>query len=254
VLVRDAGDGWMVLALWAAGGVVVTGVSTGLLLRELPWVRPSRRTVTAALRESWRLFISSAAVTLYTSANAFLLGLLSSTAQTAYFSAGEKLVRAAPRVIAPITTAVYPRVGHLVAHGEEARAARLTRVTVLVTAALSGAVALILVVLAEPIIQLLYGEAFGPSVEILRLLAVLLPVIAISGGLGNLILLTHHRDREIVAIVVTAGLVNIVLAVLIAPRHGAVGMAWVLLVVEGLALAGTVLAVRAQSRRVRHAG
>jgi PST family polysaccharide transporter len=249
VLVRDEGDGWIVLALWAAGAVVVTSTATVLLYRGLPLRRPSWSGVRWALSESWRLFIGSAAITLYTSANAFLLGVLSSTLQAAYFSAAEKLVRAAPRVISPITTAVYPRVGNLVARGEEERARRLTRLTLIAMAGLATAVSLMLFVLAEPIITLLYGEAFAPSITVLRILALMLPMLTLSSGLANLVLLTRHMDRDVVVIVVVAGLVNLALALLLAPRYGAEGMAWALLAVETLALAGTLVAVTAHRRR-----
>ena len=249
LLVRGSGDGWIVLSLWAVGAVIVTSLSTALLYRSLPWTRPSRQGVRWAFAESWRLFIGGAAVTLYTTANAFFLGLLSTTSQAAFYSAAEKLVRAAPRVISPIATAVYPRVGNLVSRGEEDRAARLTRVTLIVMTSLAGAVGLVLFVFAQPIISLLYGEAFGPSVEILRLLSLLLPITAVSGGLVNLVLLTHHKDRDVVTIMVVSAIVNVAMAVVVAPRYGAEGIAWTLLFVEGLALAGTLVAIRAHVRR-----
>jgi PST family polysaccharide transporter len=249
LLVRDSGDGWIVLALWAAGSVVVTSACTAMLYREVPPLRPSRAGVRWALGESWRLFVGGAAVTLYTSANAFFLGILSTTVQAAYFSAAEKLVRAAPRVIAPITTAVYPRVGNLVARGDEARATRLTRLTLIVMLAIASVVSVVLFAFAGPIIRLLYGGDFGASVEILRILALLLPVMTISSGLVNLVLLPRHKDRDVVVIVVVAGLVNVVLALVLAPRYGAEGVAWSLLAVELLALLGAVVTVTTNRRR-----
>ena len=249
VLVQEPGDGWIVLALWAAGTLIVTCVTTVLLYRQIPRRRPHRAGVRWALGESWRLFIGGTAVTLYTSANAFFLGVLSTSTQAAYFSTAEKLVRAAPRVFTPIVTAVYPRVGNLLARDEEQRAVRLTRMTLLALAVLSTAVSLLLFAFAKPIIDLLYGPDFAPSVEILRILALILPMIAISGGLANLDLLTRNRDRDVVLIVVVSGLVNVVLALILAPKHGALGIAWGLVAVEALALIGTLVAVTARPRR-----
>jgi PST family polysaccharide transporter len=249
VLVRSRGDGWIVLALWAAGTVLVTCTTTGLLYRELAPRRPSRAGVRWALGESWRLFIGGTAVTLYTSANVFMLGALSTTAQAAYFSTAEKLVRAAPRVYSPVLTAVFPRVGHLVAIGNEPRARRLSRMAILLLVGLGTSIAAVLFVFAGPIIRALYGTGFAPSVEILRVLALLLPILALSGGLANLELLTRHRDRDLVTIVTLSGLVNVGLALLLAPRYGARGMAWSIVGVELLALIGTVVALAALNRR-----
>lgn len=249
VLVRGRGDGWIVLALWAAGTVLVTGAMTVLMYRELRWRVPARSDVRWALGESWRLFVGGTAVTLYTSANAFLLGVLSSATQAAFFSTAEKLVRAAPRAFSPVTTAVYPRVGNLVARGEEERAGRLTKLTLLLLATVSTGISVALFAGAEPIVRILYGDRFQASVQILRILALILPMMAISGGLSSLQLLTHHRDRDVVLIVVVSGLFNVALALVLAPTHGALGMAWGLVAVEALALAGTLLAVTLPRRR-----
>jgi PST family polysaccharide transporter len=243
VLVRGRGDGWIVLALWAAGTAIVTVTNTALMYRRLRWRAPARGDVRWALGESWRLFVAGTAVTLYTSANAFLLGVLSTAAQAAFFSTAEKLVRAAPRAFSPITTAVYPRIGHLVARGDEERAAHLSKLTLLLLAAVSTGISLVLLLGAEPIVRVLYGDGFEASVEVLRILALILPMLAISGGLSSLQLLTHQRDRDVVLIVLGSGLLNLGLALVLAPAHGAVGMAWGLVAVEGLALAGTLLAV-----------
>jgi PST family polysaccharide transporter len=249
LLVHGRGDGWIVLALWAAGTSLTTGAMTALLYRELAPRRPSRDGVRWALGESWRLFVGGTAVTLYTSANAFLLGILSSTSQAAYFSTAEKLVRAAPRAYSPVLTAVYPRVGHLVARGDEARARRLSRMTILVLEALGASIALVLGLFAGPIIRTLYGPAFEPSIGILRVLALLLPILALSGGLANLELLTRQRDRDLVVIVACSAVVNIGLALVLAPAYGAKGMAWGLVVVELVALCGAVVALVALNRR-----
>jgi PST family polysaccharide transporter len=254
VLVRGEGDGWIVLALWVAGTIIVTASTTVLMYRRVHLRRPTLAGVRWALSQSWKLFIGGTAVSLYTSANVFLLGILSTTVQAAYFSAAEKLVRAAPRVFGPVATAVFPRVGNLVARGEEARAARLTRLTILVLVSLSSSVALVFVAFAGPIVGLLYGDEFEASVAVLRVLALTLPIIGLSTGLGHLVLLTHHMDREAVTAVIAAGVTNVILALLVAPAHGALGMAWVLVAVEGVAVAGNLFfAIRRRDQRARTA-
>ena len=148
------------LALWAAGTLAVTATSLVLLYRRVPWLLTTVADVRWALGESWRLFIGGTAVTLYTTANVVFLGILSTTVQTAYYSTAEKIVRATPRLLTPILTAVYPRVASLVARGEHARARRLTRLALALLFGLSTTTALALVVFAEPIVLFLYGDEF----------------------------------------------------------------------------------------------
>jgi PST family polysaccharide transporter len=199
------------------------------------------------------LFIAGTAVTLYTSANVIFLGLLSTATQTAFYSTAEKIVRAAPRVFSPVATAVYPRIGNLIARGEERRAARLTQLTLLLLFALSGAIAIFLIVFAEPIVRLLYGEAFEPSIQILRILALTLPMMALSVGLAQFVLVLRHMDREAVTVVVIAGVANVVLALSVTASHGALGLAWALVAVELVALAGNVVAILRADQTTRAA-
>ncbi len=248
LLVRGPGDGWIVLALWAAGTLAVTATSLVLLYRRVPWLRTTVADVRWALGESWRLFIGGTAVTLYTTANVVFLGILSTTVQTAYYSTAEKVVRATPRLLTPILTAVYPRVASLVARGEHARARRLTRLALALLFALSTTTALALVVFAEPIVLFLYGDEFEPAILILQILALMLPLSALAAGIVQLELIAYGFDRESVAVVVTAAVVDIALGLYLISTHGAKGTAWTLVTVEAVALGAALVF----SRRVHH--
>ena len=248
LLVRDPGDGWIVLALWAAGSALVTVTALGMLYRQTTLVSTSVADVRWAMSESWRLFIGGTAVTLYTTANTFFLGILSSTVQAAYYATAEKLVRAAPRLFAPILTAVFPRVGHLVARGEDARARRLTRMALAALLALSSASALALAAFAAPIVHALYGHEFDPAIAVLQVLAFTLPLSAVAAGVSQLDLITRGFDREAVLVVVAAAAVDVLLGLYLISQHGALGTAWTLIAVELTAL----VAALHFSRRVRH--
>src|SRR4051812_25780491 len=248
LLVRGPGDGWIVLALWAAGTIVTSVVTTGLMYRHVALRSPTIAGTRWALGDSWRLFIGGTAVTLYTSANVFFLGVLSTTVQAAFYSTAEKLVRAAPRVITPIATAVFPRVGNLLAQGDHDRARQLTRLTLMALIGLSSAAAAVLIAFAEPIVHLLYGDGFDASIGILRVLALTLPLTAASSGTVQLKLIANGFDRESMIVVVIAALVNLALAFSVVPTYGAKGTAWVIVVVEAVALAAALVA----GRRVRH--
>lgn len=80
-LVRDSGDGWVVLAVWTAGAAAGAFAKGVLMYRLVPAVRPRLVNVCAHLRESWNLFVATGAASLYTTANIFLLGLVAPAVQ-----------------------------------------------------------------------------------------------------------------------------------------------------------------------------
>jgi len=81
-------------------------------------------------------------------------------------------------------------------------------------------------VFAPVVAQLLLGAAFGPAIPALRVLSLLPPLIALSNVLGIQWMLPLGLDRPFNGIILAAGVLNLGLAYLLAPRFGHVGMAW----------------------------
>jgi len=66
----------------------------------------------------------------------------------------------------------------------------------------------------------------------MRILAWMLPLVALSNFLGIQWMLAQKMDRPFNAIIFAAGLLNVALALLVVPRYGALGMAWVVVLSE----------------------
>jgi PST family polysaccharide transporter len=244
VLADDPGDGPLVLGIHVATAVAATGALHVLMYRTVPPRRPRAPLVRAALRTSRTLFVSNAALALYTSANVFLLGLLVSSAQVAFFASAEKVIRAGLRILDQTAKAAYPRVSSLVAAGRPARANRLAVITFAVFVGIALAGALTIVVLAEPLVELAFGPEFAPTVPILRILALLLPLGLATSLLAVLWLLPRRRERLSTQVILVAGVVNVALVLALTPAFGIEGAAWCLIAVEVLAVAALVAVIR----------
>jgi peptidoglycan/xylan/chitin deacetylase (PgdA/CDA1 family) len=71
----------------------------------------------------------------------------------------------------------------------------------------------------------LLGGGFQPTVNVLRILSLLPPLIAVTQSLGYQWLLPHGREKVVNRIIIGAGLLNVTLAVFLAPRFAHIGMA-----------------------------
>jgi PST family polysaccharide transporter len=243
VFVRHPGQGRLVLAIWTAGAGVATLLLLVIMYRAVPLRRPSLSTALETLRSGWSLFVTTAAVSLYTTATVLLLGFVVSNAQLALFASAERIVRASLRALSPVGSAVYPRVAFLL---ETAREARAQRLSVLALGALTGvgvAMAAALFVLAPVLVDGLFGPAFGPTVGILRTLSLLIPAVAITSALTGPWLLARGLDRIVTRTSIGAGLANVVLALVVGSIAGIRGAAWVLVVIEVGVAASLALAI-----------
>ncbi|ADW20930.1 flippase [Thermus scotoductus] len=229
--VKGPSDTWKVLALQGGASLLATLLALYLAYREVPLFLPTLKGVLEALRLGWSMFFFRSAVSLYTLGNTFILGLFAPPQVVGYYAGAEKISKAVLGLLSPVSQALYPRLSHLVRRAP-AEAARLARLG-LWTMGLSGLfLGLLVFALAPFLVRLFLGEGYDPAVLALRLLAFLVPLIALSNVLGIQWMLPLGLDRPFNAIIVGAGLFNLGLALLLAPRLFHVGMALAVVVSE----------------------
>jgi hypothetical protein len=79
---------------------------------------------------------------------------------------------------------------------------------------------------APLLVHLALGPAFQEAVPVLRVFSLWIPLIALSTVIIFQLLLPNHLDNQFNFVNVTAGLLGIGAALLLAPRFGAIGIAW----------------------------
>ncbi len=237
LLVRDPGDGWMVLCFNAVAGLLWVTIATGWVYRDVPFERPSMAASIQALREGVAIFAYRTAGGLYMQASGFILGLLSGAATVAYFGGAERIIRAAIGVIQPVSQAVYPRLSHLFRQDHDA-AARLLRLSALAIIGLGVGVGAIALVAAPLLVRVLLGPGYEAAVPVLRALSLLPPIVAIATVVGVQWALPMGFDRHVLAFVCVAGVVNVIAAVALVPSFGAMGMAGAVLLAEASVMVG----------------
>jgi PST family polysaccharide transporter len=224
LFVHSPQDDWRALLVQGVAPAVSTVAGLFLMYRELPFRRPRWSATRDALTEGWPMFIFRSAESLYGVGNSFILGLFASQAQVGYFASGEKISKAAFGLLNPIREALYPRLSSMV-QGSRRSAARLARIGIVVMVAGGLMLGAFLFFAAPLLIRLLMGAAFAPAVTVLRILAVLPPILSITYSVGLQWLLPLGRDAEVNQIILRAGGLNLVLATALAPSFAHIGMA-----------------------------
>lgn len=224
LLVRSPQDAWIPLALRAGAAIGVAFVSLVIAYRGTPFSAPVLSEAWSTLRKGWSLFAFKGVVSLYTTANVVLLGLLATPGVVALFAGAEKIANAAASGVNPISQAFYPRISYLMSQ-DRADAIRTARLSVLMTVGSGMAFGLTMLLGAPLLVHLLLGSGFDRAIPVLRLLSVLPPAIAASNVLGIQWMLPLRLDRQFNWIIVAAGLTNVALALVLVPRFGHMGMA-----------------------------
>ncbi|HXW14921.1 MAG TPA: flippase [Terriglobia bacterium] len=243
LFVKGPGDEAKALALGALGWFLSAVVTAIIAYREVGFRRPTLALCWNALRMGWSMFLFRTAFILYSSGNGFILGLFAAPAQVGYYTGAEKIGKGLLTPLSPLSQAVFPRVSYLAVHSRN-RAARVARFSLIVMCLggfLLGGVAFFF---APLIIRIVLGPHFQPSVPVLRILAGLAPAMAISLALGIQWMLPLGLDDAFNRIILCAGILNIVLAVFLAPLYGQMGMACSVLTCEIFVAIGMYIALR----------
>jgi polysaccharide transporter, PST family len=231
ILVRNPDDSWLVLITQGCGFLLSFTIGLGLAYHKLPFRLPRWGSSCDALRMGWVMFLSRGSASLYAVGNAFILGLFVSPQLVGYYAGAEKISRAFLGLFAPISQTLYPRQSHLVLH-DRVRAVQLARIGVIIMGAGGSTIGAAVCAFSPLIVRIILGNGFLPAVPVLQVLSLLVPVMAVTTALGVLWMLPLGLDRIFTPIILSAGLINTVLASVLALLYGAIGMAWAVVSAE----------------------
>lgn len=204
------------------------------------WYPPTFTDLVEMLRDGWHVFISTAAISLYTTSTTVILGLISGPIAVGYFVAADKLRQAMLGLITPFFQALYPRVNATMARSKE-EGFLLIRNILKWQSIFTFILSVVMFMTAPLMISLAYGDQYGAAVPVLLLMAWLPFVIGLSNVFGMQTLLVLGYKAIFSQILMMAGLINIVLILPLTYYNAEVGAATSVLITE--VIVTTVMAV-----------
>jgi polysaccharide transporter, PST family len=225
VLVHKPDDGWKVMAAQCVGCVVAHGVTVVLAYREVGFRWPTPSSVWTALRLGGSMFLFRAVQGLSGSVNRLVLGSVAPVAVLGEYAGAERITRVFQQGLWPVNQALYPKLTQQ-AQNNPGQAMRTVRLSLLFLGGLGLIFGLAIFVGAPLLVHVVLGPAFRDSVPVLRVFALWIPLIALSTVIIFQLLLPNHLDNQFNFVNVTAGLVGVGAALLLAHRLGAIGIAW----------------------------
>lgn len=185
--------------------------------------------------------------------DASLLGFLGGVADVALYEASARIFEGTQAVVRPMILIFLPLCVAMAARrasAELARSlARLSAAALLAGLAVFGLGALV----ADRLVVTVYGADFAGSAAVLRLHLAAVPFVFLT-AVAMFHATAMQRERTAVLIVVAALVVNVLLDLVLIPRHGPVGAATATLGAEALAAAGITALAWSSIRRMARTG
>ena len=244
LFVRNTGDAPLVLLFQALAALIPVVAGYLMVRRHITIPAAWASHIIPSFRMGWSMFIYFGSVSLYTSANSLILGLYATPAQVGLYSGAERLVRAVQNLLSPLAKVFFARQSNLASKSHEEFVHMAQKLLVIMAGA--GLCLTLGTMIGAPLwIKMLLGSGFSDSLPMMRVLSLLPFLIATGIGFGNQWLLPRGNDKLFNRVVLVAGALNILLAVLFVRRYSGMGMCIAVVLAESfIAVAFAVIAFR----------
>lgn len=197
----------------------------------LCWVRPSWKGMKHEFNEGWHIFLSTAAVSMYTTSVTVVLGFLSGPTSVGYFVAADKLIKAVLGFFSPISSAFYPRINAAISRNKQ-EAISLIKKLFQLQVSISVITSVAIFVFSHSVTKILFGEDYSTTAELLKVLALLPVLISISNVFGIQILIPFGFQKLFSRILIFSGVMSLVLLFLLSSLFNEYGAAASVLLTE----------------------
>jgi len=183
------------------------------------------------LKDGFIIFISTIAISLYTTSNTFFLGVFANERSVAYYASAERIVSGVQSLLSPVTQSLFPYLAKLVHEDKAAGLAFLKKIFLRISL-LTFATSSLLFVFAPDIVRLLLGVKYNDSVVILRIMAFIPFIVGMSNVLGLQTMIPLGMKKQFSKILIVGSVIDLSLIFLFVPTYGYVASAYCVVITE----------------------
>lgn len=199
-------------------------------------IKVSIQDIFGELKEGWLVFLSSAAINVYTASFVVILGVFATNTLVGYYTAAEKLIRVSAYLFfAPISQSFYPKISSLVATNKTDAIKMLKWVFKFsfVIFLIQG----IVILFFGDFLVIIIGKEYTQSLYLIKIMSFVPMFIGLGGVVGQLGFLAFGETKQYAHIYFISGILSIIIVFLLTPIFKEVGTAFALLITEAIVLA-----------------
>ena len=233
IFIHKESDYWKVPLISSLGFVIAGILAFYIIFKDfkIKFKFQSFQTIVYHLKEGWHIFISNIAISLYTISTTFILGIFTNNTIVGYFSIADRIKSAVQGLLGPISQTIYPYISKKVKENKLEGLQFIRKITIYI-GTYSFILSFLLFLFAPEIIHLIAGEKYERSILVLRIIAFLPFIVALSNIFGIQTMLNFGRKEAFSKILIGGSILNILLSVVLVPLFQEIGSAMSVLIVE----------------------
>jgi len=224
LLIKEESDYLLLVLLNSTAQIMIglLGVIIVLIKFQLQFRLPTIDVIKSQLKSGWNIFQSMIAINICTTSNTFILGLFASEAIVGYYAAADKIRVAFQGIQSVLSQTVYP-FGNRLAKESYNKFITFIKRLIKLESTIGFSISLLLFIFSYQITDLLLGEKFADSGELLRIISIIPFFSSLSNVFGIQIMLPLGYDRVFNRILSSAAVLHITISLFLVPKYFAHG-------------------------------
>jgi len=200
VFVQEKSDIYLVPLFFSSGAIIAGVASLYLIHKEFnaPFQLQSKETIKHYLLDGWHVFLSRFYVSLYTTTNILLLGLMTNNIAVGYYSIVEKIILAIGGLFDPVNQTIYPYLARKHKESFNLFVSFLKKVSLLFIG-ISTLLVLISEYFTQELVALIHGQ-YNEHIALLLSIFLLRVLIMPFGALLSNTLIIMERKKEFIKV------------------------------------------------------
>lgn len=224
--VRGPSDAWRILGTLLVSNVVCTLLAHTLVWRTCQQATSTWRDAWGLVRQAGALFAQRSLTLIVASSSTYIVSAYSSAAEVGIYGGAERIAAVGLTLLQPANQVITSAVSNRVGRGDEATAIRSYMRSAVLALSLTGvALSLGTFLIAEPVVELLLGREFMPTIPILRLLGWMYPFAAFTQAITGYVLIPLHRDRAVLKVTMAGAVLTLAGEIGLVVGYGGHGVA-----------------------------
>jgi len=235
IFIRQASD-YIYVPLINAIGTILIGIIALMIVRcefNINFALPSFNNIKYQVQEGWHIFLSTIAISFYTTSNTFILGLFVSPTILGYYAVAENILKMIIGLLGPFTQSVYPYISSLAIKSQKKALGFIKKVSIIM-AFFTFMLSITLFLIAGFVIHLLAGNQYDNSIILLQIMSLLPFIIGMSNVFGVLFLFAFGYSNKVSKIQLILGCLYPLILLPLTYRFLAEGTAFSFLIIETL--------------------
>jgi len=233
ILIKEESDYLLLVLLNSIAQILIGifGIVISLIKFKIKFRLPSFEEIKNQLKSGWNIFQSMIAINIYTTSNTFILGLFASETVVGYYAAADKIRMAFQGIQSVLSQTVFPYVNSLAKESYEKYIVFIKRLLKL-EFVIGFLISLILFVFSPQLAELILGNKFEVSGELLRIISLIPVLSSLSNVFGIQTIIPLGYEKTLNKIVSTAAILHLILILVLVPKYFAVGTSVILVITE----------------------